>query len=59
VSPDHFNWGSPAFNPPQYTFKQRYFSYDKYHKPGGPIFFYFGNEGERQPHPPRAPPLLR
>ena len=29
---------------PQYTFKQRYFSYDKYFKPGGPIFFYFGNE---------------
>ena len=46
-SKQHGNWlGSPAYNPPQYTYKQRYYTYDEYFKPGGPIFFYFGNEDD-------------
>lgn len=39
---DHFSW-APTFSGEQ-TFKQRYFVYDRYWKPGGPIFFYCGNE---------------
>jgi lysosomal Pro-X carboxypeptidase len=50
---DHFNWAAPMHSQhgetPIYTYKQRYFVYDKYWKPNpdgtaGPIFFYFGNE---------------
>ena len=38
---DHFD---PSNNS---TYKMRYFSYDKYFKPGeGPIFFYLGNEAD-------------
>ena len=36
---DHFTYDSTL------TFPQKYLVYDKFHKPGGPIFFYFGNEG--------------
>lgn len=36
---DHFTYDSTD------TFPQKYIVYDKFHKPGGPIFFYFGNEG--------------
>ena len=43
---DHFNWGPPARNPPEYTYRQRYYVYDKWwdREHNGPIFFYFGNE---------------
>ena len=44
---DHFNWGPTATNPPTYTYKQRYYVYDKFWKgaeKNAPIFFYFGNE---------------
>jgi pimeloyl-ACP methyl ester carboxylesterase len=36
---DHFSWGNA-------TYQQRYFTYDKWYKPGGPIFFYNGNEAD-------------
>ena len=39
---DHFSFSAN----PGTTFKQRYFVYDKWHKPGGPIFFYVGNEAD-------------
>lgn len=35
---DHFDFAH------QRTFQQRYFTYSKYWSPGGPIFFYCGNE---------------
>lgn len=34
---DHFAWHNA-------TFQQRYFVYDKWYRPGGPMFFYNGNE---------------
>jgi lysosomal Pro-X carboxypeptidase len=34
---DHFTWSKG-------TYEQRYFVYDKWFAPGGPIFFYTGNE---------------
>lgn len=37
---DHFGFQSNA------TFMQRYFVHDAYWKPGGPIFFYAGNEAD-------------
>lgn len=36
---DHFGWRNE-------TFLQRYFVYDKWFKPGGPMFFYTGNEAD-------------
>lgn len=43
---DHFNWAAPLGG--KRTYRQRYFTYDKYWKSTGdkkgPIFFYFGNE---------------
>jgi lysosomal Pro-X carboxypeptidase len=38
---DHFRWDDVPG-----TFKQRYYVYDKLWKPGGPIFFYVGNEAD-------------
>jgi pimeloyl-ACP methyl ester carboxylesterase len=34
---DHYAWSNQ-------TYQQRYFKYDQWYKPGGPIFFYNGNE---------------
>jgi pimeloyl-ACP methyl ester carboxylesterase len=39
---DHFTFGSQPGWP--LTYQQRFQTYDKYYKPGGPIFFYVGNE---------------
>lgn len=36
---DHFTWNTS-------TYQQRYFVYDSYFRPGGPIFFYTGNEAD-------------
>jgi lysosomal Pro-X carboxypeptidase len=36
---DHFSWGTA-------TFQQRYYVYDKFYAPGGPILFYTGNEAD-------------
>ena len=41
---DHFNWAAPLANESHRTYSQRYFVYDKYWKPDGPVFFYLGNE---------------
>ena len=43
---DHFSFGPPAGAPAgQMTYQQKYLTYNKYYEPGGPIFFYAGNEG--------------
>uniref|UniRef100_A0A7S1Q9V3 Uncharacterized protein n=1 Tax=Neobodo designis TaxID=312471 RepID=A0A7S1Q9V3_NEODS len=39
---DHFTFGSHPGWPE--TYQQRVLTYDKYYRPGGPIFFYVGNE---------------
>lgn len=36
---DHFSWNTS-------TYQERYFMYDHYYRPGGPIFFYTGNEAD-------------
>jgi lysosomal Pro-X carboxypeptidase len=40
---DHFSFSVPHTGCDA-TFRQRYFVYDAWHKPGGPIWFYCGNE---------------
>lgn len=40
---DHFDWSAPLGGAAR-TYKQRYFVNRQWWKPGGPIFFYFGNE---------------
>ena len=42
---DHFRWGAVPGSATG-TFKQRYFVYDKFWKPEGPVFFYIGNEAD-------------
>lgn len=42
---DHFQYGAIEQSASLF-WKQRYLVYDKYYKPGGPIFFYCGNEGQ-------------
>lgn len=40
---DHFNW-APPLGGKVTTYKQRYFTNKQWWRPGGPIFFYLGNE---------------
>merc|ERR1719486_490058 len=42
---DHFRWGAVRGSATG-AFKQRYFVYDKFWKPEGPVFFYSGNEAD-------------
>ncbi|PRW44843.1 prolyl endopeptidase-like isoform A [Chlorella sorokiniana] len=37
---DHFTWHT------QHYWEQRYFTCDEFYQPGGPIFFYLGNEAD-------------
>ncbi|KAL6769573.1 hypothetical protein ACKKBG_A31535 [Auxenochlorella protothecoides x Auxenochlorella symbiontica] len=37
---DHFSWATPT------KFDQRYYVCSEHYKPGGPIFFYLGNEAD-------------
>jgi lysosomal Pro-X carboxypeptidase len=41
---DHYNFGTPRGSNGATTYQQRYLVYDRYYQPGGPIFFYTGNE---------------
>ena len=42
---DHYSFGAPSGAAAPNTFQQRVLTYDKFFRPGGPIFFYAGNEG--------------
>jgi len=42
----YFRQQMDHFGPSPGTFEQRYFLYDDYYKPGGPMFFYLGNEAD-------------
>ena len=42
---DHFRFGAVPGSATG-TFRQRYFVHDRWWKPGGPIFFYIGNEAD-------------
>lgn len=42
---DHFSFGAPSGSPTSDTYQQKVLVYDQFFKPGGPIFFYCGNEG--------------
>ena len=42
---DHYSFGQPSGAAAgEMTYQQRYLTYDHYFQPGGPIFFYVGNE---------------
>ena len=43
---DHFDWLSAEADQVPSTFPQRYFVCDQFWQPGGPIFWYFGNEDD-------------
>eukprot|EP00929_Paragymnodinium_shiwhaense_P097642 TRINITY_DN59276_c0_g2_i1.p1 TRINITY_DN59276_c0_g2~~TRINITY_DN59276_c0_g2_i1.p1 ORF type:complete len:531 (+),score=85.61 TRINITY_DN59276_c0_g2_i1:183-1775(+) len=43
---DHFSWAATPTG--EQTFQQRYFVNKTHWKPGGPIFFYCGNEGNAE-----------
>jgi hypothetical protein len=47
---DHFGWEAPPLG--LQTYQQRYFVCDQYWQPGGPIFFYTGNEANVELCPP-------
>merc|ERR1719277_1560216 len=42
---DHFSWAPPLAGS-ALTYKERYFVNEQWWRPGGPIFFYFGNEDD-------------